>query len=108
MFKLIQKEHLSDIKDEKLNSPCPFEYNDGLLRIKTKLTERSESNHFNFPIVLPRNHPVDHGYINSKHEENCHVGVQGLLSILREVVWIISGWKTVKSGNPIRKIKWFS
>lgn len=96
MFKLIQKEYFSGIKDEKISSLCPFGDSDGLVRIKTKLKERPDSKNFNIPILLTGNHSVVHGYIKYKHEENSHVGVQGLMSLLREDVWILSGIRTVK------------
>ena len=31
------------------------------------------------------------------HEKACHVGVQGLLTHLRERFWILKGWKTIQS-----------
>lgn len=94
VFELIQKEIFSGIKDEQISSLCPLEDSDGLVRIKTKLTERSDSKNCNWSILLPGNHSVLHRYIKYKHEENSHVGIQDLL---REDVWILSGRRTVKS-----------
>lgn len=95
VFKLTQKEYFSGIKDKKISSLCPFEDSDGLVRIKTKLTERPDTNNFNISFLLPGNHSVVHRYIKYKHEENSHVGVQDPLSLLREDVWILSGRRTV-------------
>lgn len=94
VFKLTQKEYLSGIEDGQISSLCPFEDNDGLVRIKTKLIERPDGKNFNLHILLPGNHSVVHRFIKYKHEENSHVGVQDLL---REDSWIISGSRTVKS-----------
>lgn len=93
LFKLIQKEAFSHIKDERLRSLSAFEDSDGLIRLK-KMTRGLIEEISTFQL-LPSNHPVVHGYIKYKHEENSHV--QGLLSVLKEDIWIISGRRTVKS-----------
>jgi hypothetical protein len=49
------------------------------------------------PAILPSRHPVVEMLMLQAHKKACHVGVQGLLSLLRERFWILKGRKTIRS-----------
>ncbi|UYV82628.1 hypothetical protein LAZ67_22000244 [Cordylochernes scorpioides] len=51
---------------------------------------------FKTPIILPGDHPFVEQLIWEVHLKNGHVGVQFILSKLREKFWIIRGRKTIK------------
>ena len=68
---------------------------EGLLRVKTKLTNRPDMEDFKFPILLPSEDLYVHQLIRSTHEKYCHAGAQFVLCNLREKYWIIRGRKTV-------------
>lgn len=93
----VQKESFCDKDESKLKSLLPFVDEDGLIRIKTKVSNREDTTDFCFPIVLPDSHPVVERLILSYHRENCHAGIQILLSIIRQRFWILKGRKTVRS-----------
>ncbi|GBO05933.1 hypothetical protein AVEN_83837-1 [Araneus ventricosus] len=69
--------------NEKLNLQT-FLDSDGLLRVKTKISQRSDLPTFRFPILLPSKHAVIGKLIFEKHVELSHAGIQILMSSLRE------------------------
>ena len=97
IIKLIQQESFHGVTDKRLVSLRPFIDGNGLIRLKTKISERSDQKEFRYPAVLPQKHPVVTRLIYHQHYKACHVGVQGLLSLLRERFWILSGRRTVRS-----------
>jgi hypothetical protein len=64
---------------------------EGIIRIRTKIIERRDLGDFGIPAILPSSHRVV-----EMHEKACHVGVQGLLSLLRERFWILKGRKPIR------------
>jgi hypothetical protein len=75
---------------------CPYMDNEGIIRLRTKIVERTDLGDFGIPAILPSSHPVVEMLVLRAHEESCHVGVQGLLSLLRERFWILKGRKTIR------------
>ncbi|GFY63039.1 integrase catalytic domain-containing protein [Trichonephila inaurata madagascariensis] len=73
-----------------------FKDNEGVIRIKTKLTERKDDPNFIAPILLPSNCILTTRLIEYYHHKHCHAGVQILMSILREKFWILKSRKTVR------------
>ncbi|XP_055947026.1 uncharacterized protein LOC129980670 [Argiope bruennichi] len=69
---------------------------DGLLRVKTKISQRSDLPTFRFPILLPSKHDVIGKLIFEKHVELSHAGIQILMSSLRENYWILKSRKTIR------------
>nr|CAD7406411.1 unnamed protein product [Timema poppensis] len=62
-----------------------------VLRLKTRISEREDVSDFRYPALLPSDHPVVTRLIHETHVKANHVGVQGLLSLLRERFWIVKG-----------------
>ncbi|GFW48562.1 integrase catalytic domain-containing protein [Trichonephila clavipes] len=69
-----------------------------VLRVKTRITERSDHPEFIYPIILPGECLFTQRLIEYYHRQNCHAGTQILLGILRERFWI------VRSRRVVRKI----
>ncbi|GFS48771.1 integrase catalytic domain-containing protein [Trichonephila clavipes] len=68
-------EKFEGVTDEKLRPLKPFLDEFGILRARTKLSFREDTDNFKFPIILPNEHPVVHLMIVRKHEELMHAGV---------------------------------
>ncbi|GFS54436.1 putative RNA-directed DNA polymerase from transposon X-element [Trichonephila clavipes] len=71
---------------------------EGIKRVKIRITERSDHPEFIFPIILPGECLFTQRLIEYYHRQNCHAGTQILLGILRERFWI------VRSRRVVRKI----
>ncbi|GFW09337.1 putative RNA-directed DNA polymerase from transposon X-element [Trichonephila clavipes] len=71
---------------------------EGIKRVKTRITERSDHPEFIYPIILPGECLFTQRLIEYYHRQNCHAGTQILLGILRERFWI------VRSRRVVRKI----
>ncbi|KAJ8985568.1 hypothetical protein NQ317_011530 [Molorchus minor] len=79
VIKLLQEEAFRN-PEKDLSSLCPFTDDNGILRIRTKISQRQDSKEFRYPAILPANHPVVFRLIYDFHIKRCHVGIQGLLS----------------------------
>ncbi len=95
LFRLLQKESfptgsqvISDLRVEQDS--------EGLLRVKTKLLHRMDSENFKRPILLPNAHPLVEAMIREEHETNSHAGIQFLMGKIREKAWIIHGRRAIK------------
>ncbi|GFV91150.1 hypothetical protein TNCV_896711 [Trichonephila clavipes] len=55
-----------------------------MIRLKTKIIYRKDSEDFLIPIVLPPKYEVVKRLIYNAHVKNCHAEVQMILNILRE------------------------
>ncbi|GFY02639.1 integrase catalytic domain-containing protein [Trichonephila clavipes] len=60
---------------------------EGIKRVKTRITERSDHPEFIYPI-LPGECLFTQRLIEYYHRQNCHAGTQILLGILKERFWI--------------------
>ncbi|GFQ74173.1 uncharacterized protein TNCT_427581 [Trichonephila clavata] len=59
IVKMVQEEYFShDINRKKMNSLATYKDGEEILRVKTKLTYRKDSEDFKNPIILPSHHPV--------------------------------------------------
>lgn len=97
---MIQQECFESIEDSELSSLCPFMImmdKNGLIRLRTKISDRNDIVDFCMRYVLPSNHEVVRRMIFEEHIKNGHVGVQSLMQILRENYWILKCRRTVRS-----------
>ncbi|KAJ8977402.1 hypothetical protein NQ317_003183 [Molorchus minor] len=97
VFKVIQQETFPDTRDKTLCSLHPVRDELGLLRLKSRVSNRQDIDTFRFPVILSAKHPVVRRLIFDLHEKSYHVGTQGLLSLLREKFWIVGGRRAVRS-----------
>ncbi|GBM89880.1 hypothetical protein AVEN_111828-1 [Araneus ventricosus] len=98
IVKMIQDEYfIHEVNRKKLNSLTTYKDGEGILRVKTKITYRKDSEDFKNPIILPSHHQVVERLIMTEHKKNSHAGLQMLLNILREHYWILNARKTVRS-----------
>ena len=63
-------------------------FHDGLLRVGGRLDNAEVSYDVKHPIILPGKHRLTELLIRGIHEENGHVGVSQVISILRQRYWI--------------------
>ncbi|GBN57736.1 hypothetical protein AVEN_255023-1 [Araneus ventricosus] len=81
---LIQKESFKDVNDDKLKKLRPIIGCNGLIRAKTNISNRDDTNDFKFPIILPSDHTVVKLLIMNAHNDLLHAGTSMLMSHLRE------------------------
>lgn len=83
--------------DDKLATLPTFTHKDGLIRVKTNISEREENFSFIYPIVLDRNNLAIKLLIRETHENLAHAGVQTVMCHLREKYWILKCRTAVRS-----------
>ncbi|GFY48919.1 integrase catalytic domain-containing protein [Trichonephila inaurata madagascariensis] len=69
---------------------------EGIKRVKTRITERSYNPEFIYPIIFPGECLFTQRLIEYYHQQNCHAGTQILLGILRDRFWIVRGRRVVR------------
>uniref|UniRef100_A0AAR5PHN1 Integrase zinc-binding domain-containing protein n=1 Tax=Dendroctonus ponderosae TaxID=77166 RepID=A0AAR5PHN1_DENPD len=84
ILRLLQAESFTGLNDSRLTGFFLAYDEKGLLRIKSRISTRSNSDDFRFPVVLPSKHAIVKSMIMEAHVKSCHVGTQALLSLLRE------------------------
>ncbi|UYV65843.1 hypothetical protein LAZ67_3005615 [Cordylochernes scorpioides] len=95
LIRMIQ-EKVSIEKSNATKSLKILKNTDGLWCVESKLLHGQVPEEFKTPIILPGDHPFVEQLIWEVHLKNGHVGVQFILSKLREKFWIIRGRKTIK------------
>lgn len=94
---LVQKDSFSGKKKrENIENLRPFVDEHGIIRIKTQVMYRDDTDNFKYPVLLPPEHPVVQAMISWKHRELLHAGVSLLMTNLREEFWIIGARKTIR------------
>ena len=83
---------------KKLCGLDAFKDDPGLIKLKSRISNREDHESFRFPIVLPVKHSVVNRLIFREHVKSCHIGMQGLMGILRENYWILGGRRAIKSA----------
>lgn len=95
IFEAVQTESFSGVDDMKIKHLGSFLDENGIIRLRTRISNRQDSENFRFPIVLPSKHPVTEKLILKVHFDSSHVGIQGVMSKLRENYWIMGGRRAI-------------
>jgi len=98
IVKIIQHDSFSSEDIKKLKSISVFKDDEGILRVKTRLTERKDQENFIYPMLLPKNHKIVEKLIIDKHLSMSHAGIHVLISKLRETFWIIKSRATIRKA----------
>lgn len=96
IYKLIQDEYYDKETLKNLATLNIFKDKEGIIRVKTQVTLREDTESFRYPIILPDQHPVVRLMIMDKHKRMLHAGVQILLNSLREEFWITRGRRAIR------------
>ncbi|GFV82380.1 putative RNA-directed DNA polymerase from transposon X-element [Trichonephila clavipes] len=94
LIRLVQDKMFPNLKSIPIVNV--FKDNEGIIRVKTKITERKDDPNFIAPILMPSKCLLTTRLIEYYHLKHCHAGVQILMSILREKFWIMKTRKTVR------------
>lgn len=97
IFKLLQKHFFEGNEEKRLSGLDAFVDDSGIIRLRSRVSQRDDTHQFRYPIVLPSKHRLIENLIFDVHVRSCHVRTQGLLGLLRENYWILGGRRTVKS-----------
>ncbi|GBM79843.1 hypothetical protein AVEN_136500-1 [Araneus ventricosus] len=97
IFRIVQKETFQGEDEKKYKFLSIYKGTDGLLRVKTKIVHRKDTENFRNPVHLPLEHEVVSRLIRFHHEKKSHCVVQNFINILRESYWILRGRKSVRS-----------
>ncbi|XP_072389317.1 uncharacterized protein [Diabrotica undecimpunctata] len=98
VLRIVQKESFCDKNDKLLCGMDVYKDDDDLIRLKSRISNRSDCKSFLFPIVLPAKHFLVNQLIFREHLKSCHSRTQGLMSRLRQNYWILGGRRTIKSA----------
>jgi hypothetical protein len=79
-----------------LKSSQVFEDEEGILRVRTKITEWENMENFKYPVLLPSNYQLVTLLIQQYHLRLLHAGLHTVLPELRENFWILKGRRTVR------------
>ncbi|GFW47479.1 uncharacterized protein TNCV_2436981 [Trichonephila clavipes] len=94
LIRLVQDKMFPNLKSIPIVNV--FKDNEGIIRVKTKITERKDDPNFIAPILMPSKCLLTTRLIEYYHLKHCHAGVQILMSILREKFWIMKTRKTAR------------
>jgi hypothetical protein len=96
VIRYVQKESFTGPKDERISRLCSYTESEGIIRLGTKIIDRTDLGDLGIPTILPSSHPVVEMLVLRANVKACHVEVQGLLSLLIERFWILKGRKTIR------------
>jgi hypothetical protein len=96
-MRYVQRESFAGLQDERIACLNPILDEEGIIRLRTRIVGRGDVGDLAIPAVLPSCHPIVERLVLSTHVKSCHVGVQGLLSLLREKFSILKGRKSIRA-----------
>lgn len=91
----IQRRHFGNQPDVK--GFGVIKMSDGLWHLKSRLTNRDDTESFKYPVLLPKNEPLVEQLVRYIHQSSYHSGTQHVLGRIREHYWIIHSRSLVKS-----------
>ncbi|CAB0017564.1 unnamed protein product [Nesidiocoris tenuis] len=97
VWRLVQEESFTSDSDDRLQELRPFNDDFGLIRVKTRISERNDQVSFTMPIVLPHGHPVVERMMRDYHVKNGHAGALTLAAQMRERFWILKSQRITRS-----------
>ena len=92
---VLRKIQEKDLK-ENIKNMQTFRGSDGLLRVKSRISNRKDLENFRYPILLPNKNEIVKRLIMERHIELQHAGLQTLISNLREDYWIVKCRRTIR------------
>lgn len=96
IIRVIQDEYFGNGKIENIASLNVFRDQEGIIRVKTKIIYREDSENFRYPIVLPHQHRVVKLLIIERHQKLNHAGLHILLNSIREDYWVTKGRRAIR------------
>lgn len=84
VIKTIQNEAFTKLDEGKLVKLNPFRDQSGIIRLRSRISQRDDFNDFRYPILLPSKNTVVSKLIFDMHVNSSHAGTQALMSLLRE------------------------
>jgi hypothetical protein len=94
LVKIVQEQSFND-NPKKINK-IEVERKEGIMRVKTRLLEKDDTEDFRHPFLLPKDHMLVEELILELHKMHCHAGVQFLMGKLREKYWIPQARRTIR------------
>ncbi|KAF2893140.1 hypothetical protein ILUMI_13033, partial [Ignelater luminosus] len=91
IFRTIQKENFVNLQNKNIKGLNPFYNKCGVIRLKSRVSNRDDTNNYRFPIVLLAKHPVSESLIKLAHVET-----QSLLCLLCAEYCILGGRRTIR------------
>jgi len=88
---------LMETRIQSLNTLNTYEDENGILRLKSPVTNQEDTHDFCYPIILEPKHPLTKQLIECRHIQLNHAGIQIVMSNLREMFWILACRATVRS-----------
>ncbi|KAG7313182.1 hypothetical protein JYU34_000276 [Plutella xylostella] len=95
LYKLIQRSECKE--NDKGSNIDIFEGEDGLRRVRTRLTLSDYDETFKCPILLSGKHPLVAKLIESTHKRKMHAGTNVLAAELRNTVWITGARRAIRN-----------
>ena len=97
IIRLAQVDSFDGYNDSRIKGLNVYLDESGLIRKKTLISNRIDTEDFRFPAILDRNHQFTKLFIRHTHERLKHAGISTTMSTLREKVWILSSRRAVCS-----------
>ncbi|XP_018395064.1 PREDICTED: uncharacterized protein LOC108773670 [Cyphomyrmex costatus] len=97
VFRLVQEESFNKENEKWLSTLDIYTDENGLLRLRSSITNRIDEYDFRHPILLDPKHALVKKLIEYRHQQLKHAGTQTVMSNLRETFWIRSCRMAVRS-----------